>query len=51
MIAGAAAGFGIWSTHFVAMLAYEAEVVVGYDIGLTVLSLAVAIALTATGLA
>ncbi len=51
MIAGAAAGFGIWSTHFVAMLAYDAGVVVGYDIELTILSLAVAIALTATGLA
>ncbi|QCI67691.1 bifunctional diguanylate cyclase/phosphodiesterase [Phreatobacter stygius] len=51
LIAGAAAGFGIWSTHFVAMLAYDPGVVVGYDTELTILSLGVAIALTAAGLA
>ena len=42
--AGAAAGCGIWATHFIAMLAYEPGVPVAYDVGLTVLSLALAIA-------
>ncbi|CEJ12303.1 Cyclic di-GMP phosphodiesterase Gmr [bacterium YEK0313] len=50
-VAGCAAGFGIWSTHFVAMLAYDPGVVAGYDLGLTILSLAVAIVLTMSGLA
>ena len=37
---GAAAGCGIWATHFIAMLAYEPGVPVGYDVALTTLSLA-----------
>ena len=41
-IAGAAIGYGIWATHFVAMLAYEPGVSTGYGIALTALSLAVA---------
>jgi signal transduction histidine kinase len=39
-------GFGIWATHFVAMLAYQAHVMVGYDIGLTALSILTAVAVT-----
>jgi NO-binding membrane sensor protein with MHYT domain len=35
----AAAGFGIWATHFVGMLAYEPGVAEGYDLALTFLSL------------
>ena len=49
--AGAAAGCGIWATHFIAMLAYEPGVPVGYDVALTVLSLIAAVALTIAGLA
>src|SRR5215510_7223413 len=49
--AGAATGFGIWATHFVAMLAYEPGVPVGYAILPTAVSLLIAVALTALGLA
>ncbi len=42
-------GGGIWSMHFIAMLAVEMDMVVHYDIALTILSAAVAIA--ASGLA
>lgn len=48
-IAGAAIGYGIWATHFVAMLAYEPGVTTGYGIVLTALSLAVAMLLTSGG--
>jgi diguanylate cyclase (GGDEF)-like protein len=48
-IAGAAIGYGIWATHFVAMLAYEPGVSIGYGIVLTALSLAVAVVLTSGG--
>jgi signal transduction histidine kinase len=40
---GAVAGAGIWSTHFVAMLAYRTPVIVGYETGLTALSIAIAV--------
>jgi diguanylate cyclase (GGDEF)-like protein len=49
-IAGAAIGYGIWATHFIAMLAYEPGVSTGYGIVLTALSLATAMVLTSTGL-
>ncbi|WP_456667920.1 bifunctional diguanylate cyclase/phosphodiesterase [Bradyrhizobium sp. USDA 3240] len=49
-IAGAAIGYGIWATHFIAMLAYEPGVPTGYGIALTALSLAVAMMLTSGGL-
>ena len=42
--AGVAGGFGIWATHFVAMLAYEPGITVAYGVTLTVLSLAAAAA-------
>lgn len=48
-IAGAAIGYGIWATHFVAMLAYEPGVTTGYGIVLTTLSLAAAMLLTSGG--
>ena len=47
---GAAGGFGIWATHFIAMLAYDAGVTVGYEPGPTVGSLAIAILTTAAAL-
>ncbi len=50
MTAGIAAGCGIWATHFIAMLAYDPGVVVGYDVALTASSLIVAIIVTACGL-
>ena len=49
--AGTSSGFGIWATHFIAMLAYDPGVVMGYDMKLTLVSLAVAIVVTSTGLA
>src|ERR1700740_2209252 len=49
--AGVASGFGIWATHFIAMLAYDPGVVVGYQITLTALSLVAAVAVTSVGLA
>ncbi len=48
--AGAASGCGIWATHFIAMLAYDPGIGVNYNVGLTVLSLVLAAALTAAGL-
>jgi diguanylate cyclase (GGDEF)-like protein/PAS domain S-box-containing protein len=43
-------GFGIWATHFVAMLAFTPGIPSGYNIVLTVLSLIAAILLTGAGL-
>jgi PAS domain S-box-containing protein len=40
--AGIAGGFGIWATHFVAMLAYEPGIPIAYSATLTILSLAAA---------
>jgi NO-binding membrane sensor protein with MHYT domain len=42
-------GGGIWSMHFVAMLAFVMSTPMSYDIGLTTLSLAVAIFVTGGG--
>src|SRR6266480_5933072 len=44
-------GFGIWATHFIAMLAFSPGIPSGYNIGLTFLSLIAAILLTSVGLA
>ena len=44
--AAAAGGAGIWATHFIAMLAYRPGFPVQYEIGLTVLSIVFAIAIT-----
>src|SRR5215813_2910651 len=45
-------GSGVWATHFVAMLAFRANALpMGYDIGLTVLSVFVAMLLTGGGFA
>src|SRR6201995_2460703 len=43
-------GFGIWATHFVAMLAFTPGIPSGYNISLTALSLVAAILLTGVGL-
>jgi diguanylate cyclase (GGDEF)-like protein/PAS domain S-box-containing protein len=48
-LAGFVSGTGIWSTHFVAMLAYQPDLPIGYDPVLTLLSIAAAIAMTGAG--
>jgi signal transduction histidine kinase/DNA-binding NarL/FixJ family response regulator/HPt (histidine-containing phosphotransfer) domain-containing protein len=42
-------GFGIWATHFIAMLAFSPGIPSGYNIALTFLSLIAAIMLTGAG--
>lgn len=51
LLAATAAAAGIWSTHFIAMLAYEPGLPVRYDLVLTLVSLAIAIAGSFAGLA
>lgn len=48
-IGAAASAFGIWSTHFIAMLAYLPGVDSAFDLGPTVISLALAIAFAFAG--
>jgi NO-binding membrane sensor protein with MHYT domain/nitrogen-specific signal transduction histidine kinase/ActR/RegA family two-component response regulator len=47
--AAIAMGGGIWSMHFIAMLAFNMPISMSYDIGLTALSLVVAIFVTGVG--
>ncbi|MDH2380980.1 EAL domain-containing protein [Bradyrhizobium sp. CER78] len=47
----AVGGCGIWATHFVAMLAYDPGIEAGYNIPITLLSLVLAVAILAVGLA
>jgi PAS domain S-box-containing protein len=47
--AAVAMGGGIWSMHFIAMLAFIIPMPVSYDLGLTALSLLVAMAVTGAG--
>jgi NO-binding membrane sensor protein with MHYT domain/nitrogen-specific signal transduction histidine kinase len=47
--AAIAMGGGIWSMHFIAMLAFNIPIPMSYDIGLTTLSLVVAIFVTGAG--
>jgi signal transduction histidine kinase len=42
-------GSGVWATHFVAMLAYKAGFPVGYDVGLTLLSIVIATVVSGAG--
>jgi NO-binding membrane sensor protein with MHYT domain/methyl-accepting chemotaxis protein len=49
-LAGVAAGCGIWATHFVAMLAYDPGIPIGFDIALTFASLLIAVLFTSVGL-
>jgi signal transduction histidine kinase len=50
LAASAVAGASVWSTHFVAMLAYRpASLQLGYDMGLTALSIAIAMLVTLIG--
>src|SRR6201982_3594421 len=50
-VSATSTGFGIWATHFIAMLAFSPGIPSGYNIVLTMLSLAIAISLTGAGLA
>ncbi|MGH7003888.1 MAG: MHYT domain-containing protein, partial [Alphaproteobacteria bacterium] len=43
-------GCGVWSTHFVAMIAFKPSLPIGYDIGLTILSIGVAIVIAGSGI-
>ncbi|SEO39250.1 PAS domain S-box-containing protein/diguanylate cyclase (GGDEF) domain-containing protein [Methylobacterium sp. ap11] len=44
-----AGGTGIWATHFIAMLAFSPGLASAYDLGLTGLSLMIAVFMTAAG--
>src|SRR5581483_10661958 len=50
-VAATSTGFGIWATHFIAMLAFSPGLPTAYNIALTFLSLVAAIVLTGAGLA
>jgi diguanylate cyclase (GGDEF)-like protein/PAS domain S-box-containing protein len=50
-VSATSTGFGIWATHFIAMLAFSPGIPNAYNIALTFLSLIVAILLTGAGLA
>ncbi|MEZ5832417.1 MAG: MHYT domain-containing protein [Dongiaceae bacterium] len=47
----AVAGASVWSTHFVAMLAYQTPFQLGYDVTLTILSIAIAVIVAFAGFA
>ena len=51
-LAGAALalGAGIWSMHFIGMLAYRSDIPIGYDAGLTALSFVLAVGVSGAGL-
>src|SRR3712207_726735 len=48
-IAATSIGFGIWATHFIAMLAFSPALPTAYNIALTVISLLAAVMLTGIG--
>ena len=48
-LAGFVAGTGIWATHFIAMLAYRPNLPIGYDLPLTLVSIAAAVGITGAG--
>ena len=50
-VSAVSTGFGIWATHFIAMLAFSPGIPNAYNIALTTLSLIAAIFLTGAGLA
>ncbi len=51
LVAGVATGCGVWATHFIAMLALRPGFSINFDLDLTVLSLVIAVAASALGLA
>ncbi len=48
-IAAVSTGFGIWATHFIAMLAFSPALPTAYNVTLTVISLVAAVLLTGIG--
>jgi signal transduction histidine kinase len=44
-------GGGVWATHFVAMLAFQPGLAIGYDIGLTLISIGAAMSISWLGFA
>jgi diguanylate cyclase (GGDEF)-like protein len=48
-LTGVTAACGIWATHFIAMLAYDPGLPVGYDPALTIASLLIAVPATSIG--
>jgi diguanylate cyclase len=50
VVAATTTGFGIWATHFIAMLAFTPGLPTAYHLGFTLLSLVAAILLTGIGL-
>ena len=50
-VAATSTGFGVWATHFIAMLAFSPGIPYGYDVPLTAISLIAAILLTGLGFA
>lgn len=48
-LAAFVSGIGIWSTHFIAMLAYKPNLPVGYDPNITLLSVVTAVVITGFG--
>ncbi len=49
-VSATAIGSGVWATHFIGMLAFQPGVPNGYDLGLTLVSLLVAILVTGGGI-
>jgi diguanylate cyclase (GGDEF)-like protein/PAS domain S-box-containing protein len=49
VIAAVSTGFGIWATHFIAMLAFSPSLPTAYDVTLTIVSLVAAVLLTGIG--
>ena len=47
---GFATGFGIWATHFVAMLGYDPGIIIGYEVARTAGSLLIVLAITIAAL-
>jgi diguanylate cyclase (GGDEF)-like protein/PAS domain S-box-containing protein len=50
-VSATSTGFGIWATHFIAMLAFSPGLPTAYNVVLTIFSLIAAVFLTGTGLA
>lgn len=49
-VAAVAVGFGIWATHFVAMLSFKIGMPAGYDLQVTLVSLGIAVLIVGAGL-
>jgi diguanylate cyclase (GGDEF)-like protein/PAS domain S-box-containing protein len=47
---GIATGAGVWATHFIAMLAFQPDLPVGYEIERTILSIVIAVVVSGLGL-